>query len=250
MLREAVLGHDADLWLQVARNAFNTIIMAANIQTDDTFTIVDLVQTLEKRTCVDCGRPCMFMDMFRLERVCLSVNGVCDKYAAPQWVETYERILPAICHLPGTSIRVPSFRVIPRTYRISRHMGGFIESKSTTWETPEFFCDPEDVYAAVLKRNHIRNPDTLPPAFDVFIERQDPWRSILRRSLSCVLTPWLRKGSLESEWATFCPTCQTEEDDAFKKAQHEWRKGVRWEDAGVGELRSRIDHDEHIKIHT
>jgi hypothetical protein len=53
--------------------------MAIRINILYTFTIIDLVATLQKRDCVDGGKACMFVDMFRLKRVCLSVDGVCDK---------------------------------------------------------------------------------------------------------------------------------------------------------------------------
>ncbi|KAF2821559.1 hypothetical protein CC86DRAFT_470747 [Ophiobolus disseminans] len=242
--------HNMTEWRKVAANAFNTITMAQIIRTHDTFTIVDLVRKLEQRVCVDCGKSCMFMDMFRLERVCLGVNGPCESEAGPEYLSRVQQAFHDVDFSDSLLEKIPSFYVAPRSYSISRHIRGFVETKTMVVETREMMCNSETVYAAVVEQDYIENPEAFPRPFpSMLIDTAiHPWQRILRRSLSCVVAPWLTKGSMESEWATFCAACQTQEDDAFEIGYRK-NRGSDWCDAGIGELRSRVEHDQHIRSH-
>jgi len=194
----------------------------------------------------------MFLDMCRLERVCLSVNGICDSKSAPVGLESLQESFPDIEFTPSLLAMIPSFSIIPKTYSIARHAevwGGHDhftyvpDSRTYIIESRKPLYDMDAAYTIIMeqdKKKDLKAPLRANPALK---DRRRPWQRILERSASCVIAPWLKKNSMVSEWATFCSACQQEEDRATSTKQGPNLTG-NWDDAGIGkwytyELRMR-----------
>jgi hypothetical protein len=223
--------------VQVVRNAPDTIRMAVGIRTSHTFAIVDLVRVLEQQVCADCGKRCLFIDMSRIQRVCLGVDGCCDKTITPLSLADIQAHIPEMDLSDDDLVSVPSYSRIPGLYSQTR----FEQLKPRT-EAEEVVTRSMryDLPAAckLMRETNKRGGSSCP-------YENVRWPGIsyiypLAKSMSCVLAPWLASNSVDHGWSASCQICTDTQMAMY----------TTWDKAGVGELRTRTEHDEHMKTHT
>jgi len=176
--------------VKVLTNAPQTIVMARRIKTLHIFTTTNLLATLQKRNCVECGEPCMFVDMFRLTRVCLSVDGLCDKVPISISLGHLNRIYPNANLSKSFFEGVPSFRVIEGTYRSSRWVRNRMSTKEVMMPN-RLRYGSEAAYARIVQKELSKNPDAVVPNHlsNVPIRGRRAARTRVYNSSPCVVAP-------------------------------------------------------------
>jgi hypothetical protein len=112
--------------------------------------------------------------------------------------------------------------------------------------------DSEAAYALIVQTELFKDPDAvvLNHLLNVPTRGKRAARTRIYKSFPCVIAPWLKKCSMDSEWAMFCQTSQIKELDACMEAYGSLRGyGRDWDKAEVETLRTRSEHEEHIKTH-
>jgi hypothetical protein len=176
-------------YTKVMRQATNSVRMAVAIKNAHTFSMKQLVEKLCQKQCdgKGCGKPAPYIDVFSLQRRCLSVGGGCPFPEGPVSEEASGE-LSISDELDSAPIR--SFRASPGKY--GSHWNQFEVSSdedTTFYDYHEFYSILYEYEDACLRGR-------------VEAELDRAWM------LCSVMAPWLSKRGSQVEYGVFCDLCE------------------------------------------
>jgi len=214
---------------KVVTNTPDALRMAIAIRVHHQYTISELFDALCTRKCADCGTLTQYLDVFRLRRVCLSLNGFCQGLRPSVQVSAEHRrfrILRPIMeqiygNVDAALDRLPTFTPIPGRYSAERRFGhggvGFHDNLTTS-----FLCfDPNGVpqFEAALS---VHTATTFRTTAEL--------NGIMRKSMSLVIAPWLDSKNMGSASGVQCSICAHTYDIKRKSCQARTDTKEGWEE--------------------
>jgi hypothetical protein len=193
---------------KIITNAPNALRMAAAIGVHHTYTINNLFDALRSHTYADCGTRTHYVCPFTCRRICLSQNGWCpgrlhchlQTDAEDHYLEVRSQ---DVDHALTIELKTscPNFTPVPGAYTMYRStMVG--EMSYCTYVQPgdiyiDAIADPE---AKIKLAEHMRTDDA------------NIGYSVLHKSMSVGVAPWLSFGDMDGQYGMRCDICRVEDE--------------------------------------
>jgi hypothetical protein len=193
---------------RIITNAPNALRMAVAIGVHHTYTISNLIDAFCSRTCADCGTRTHYVCLFTCRRICPSQNSWCpgrlhchlQTDAEDRYLEVRSQDVDhALTIEPKASC--PNFTPVPDAYTMYRSTMVGEMSYCTYVQPGDIYIDASaDPEAKIKLAEHMRTDDT------------NIGYSILHKSMSVVVAPWLSVGDMGRQYGMRCDICRMEDE--------------------------------------